>query len=199
MKNPALVALTSIILLSCSSAETMVVTEAPQTSYTVDDYYILMSDAYHLRPGMTYEEAKAILKQDPYEIHQNIEDDCIILGYNLKRNARIHKDTQKPIPLVFYKSTDTYNLTYQNADTFYLIIDSSNKRLRTFFTSPNADDIERYSMLLRRAKSVCLDPTLLKNICLCGRQIPKKKTKNQSLLLILGGPKNDCLLSKDVG
>ena len=60
--------------------------------------------------------------------------------------------------MMFYKSADNYNLTYQNADTFYLIIDSSNKRLRTFFTSPNADDIERYSMLLRRAKSVCSDP-----------------------------------------
>jgi hypothetical protein len=183
MKNPALVALTSIILLSCSSAETMVVTEAPQTSYTVDDYYILMSDAYHLRPGMTYEEAKAILKQDPYEIHQNIEDDCIILGYNLKRNARIHKDTQKPIPLVFYKSTDTYNLTYQNADTFYLIIDSSNKRLRTFFTSPNADDIERYSMLLRRAKSVCLDPDTAKKYMSLWKANTQEKNEESELII----------------
>ena len=158
MKKITLLILASITFLSCSSTQTVVVTEAPPTSYVVDDYYILMSDAYHLRPGMSYEEAKAILKQDPYEIHQNIEDDCIILGYNLKRNARIHKDTQKDVPMMFYKSADNYNLTYQNADTFYLIIDSSNKRLRTFFTSPNADDIERYSMLLRRAKSVCSDP-----------------------------------------
>ena len=158
MKKITLLILASITLFSCSSTQTIEVTEAPPISYVVDDYYILMSDAYHLRPGMSYEEAKAILKQDPYEIHQNIEDDCIILGYNLKRNARIHKDTQKDVPMMFYKSADNYNLTYQNADTFYLIIDSSNKRLRTFFTSPNADDIERYSMLLRRAKSVCRDP-----------------------------------------
>ena len=59
----------------------------------------------------------------------------------------------------FYKSSDDYNLTYQKADTFYLILDSSDKKLRTFFTSPNKDDIERYSMLLRRAKSVCNNPS----------------------------------------
>lgn len=159
MKKLALFASLAVTLFSCSSTETVVVVDAPPTSFMVDDYYILISDAYHLRPGMTYTEVKAILKQDPFEIHQNIEDNCIILGYNMKRNARIHKDTQEPVPMEFYKSSDDYNLTYQKADMFYLILDSGNKKLRTFFTSPNADDIERYSMLLRRAKSVCDDPS----------------------------------------
>jgi len=159
MKKLALLFTLAVTLFSCSSTETVVVLEAPPTAFMVDDYYILMSDAYHLRPGMTYTEVKAILKQDPFEIHQNIQDNCIILGYNMKRNARIHKDTQEPVPMEFYKSSDDYNLTYQRADMFYLILDSGNKKLRTFFTTPNAEDIERYSMLLRRAKSVCDDPS----------------------------------------
>ena len=159
MKKYSYLSLVALFALSCTTTETVVVVETSPTSYMVDDYYILMSDAYHLRPGMVYQEVKSVLKQDPYEIHQNIQDDCIILAYNLKRNARIHKDTQEPVPMEFYKSSDDYNLTYQKADTFYLILDSSDKKLRTFFTSPNKDDIERYSMLLRRAKSVCNNPS----------------------------------------
>ena len=160
MKKYSYLSLFALFAISCTTTETVVVVDAAPTSYMVDDYYILMSDAYHLRPGMTYQEVKSVLKQDPYEIHQNIQDNCIVLSYNLKRNARIHKDTQQPVPMEFYKSSDDYNLTYQKADTFYLILDSSNKKLRTFFTSPNKQDIERYSMLLRRAKNVCNDPRI---------------------------------------
>ena len=82
----------SVLMFSCGTPEPVVVEAAP-LSYMVDDYYILMSDAYHLRPGMTYAEVKEVLKQNPFEIHQNIEDECIILSYHMKRNKRIHKDT----------------------------------------------------------------------------------------------------------
>ena len=63
----------SVLMFSCGTPEPVVVEAAP-LSYMVDDYYILMSDAYHLRPGMTYAEVKEVLKQNPFEIHQNIED-----------------------------------------------------------------------------------------------------------------------------
>jgi len=147
----------SIILISCGTTEPVVVEAAPM-SYVIDDYYILMSDAYHLRPGMTYDEVKEVLKQNPYEIHQNIDDQCIVLSYHMKRNKRIHKDTQEPVPMLFYNSEDPNNLTYSAAKSFYLILDSENKTLRTYFSQPNGDDIERYSMLLRRGKKVCENP-----------------------------------------
>jgi len=145
------------LLFSCSSTEPVVVEAAPM-SYTIDDYYILMSDAYHLRPGMNYEEVKAVLKQNPYEIHQNIEDKCIILSYHMKRNKRIHRDTQEPVPMDFYNSQDGTNLTYSGGESFYLILDSSDKTLRTFFSNPNGEEIQKYSMLLRRGKKVCENP-----------------------------------------
>jgi len=147
----------SVLMFSCGTPEPVVV-EAPPLSYMVDDYYILMSDAYHLRPGMTYEEVKEVLKQNPFEIHQNIEDECIILSYHMKRNKRIHKDSQEPVPMLFYPSQDPTNLTYSGAKPFYLILDTEKKVLRTYFSQPNGDDIERYSMLLRRGKKVCADP-----------------------------------------
>jgi hypothetical protein len=146
----------SIVLFSCKTPEPVAV--VPPASYVVDDYYILMSDAYHLRPGMHYEEVKAVLKQDPYEIHQNIQDNCIVLSYHMKRNKRIHEETQQPVPMAFYASADPTNLTYAAADAFYLILDSDQKTLRSYFSQPNDESIERYNMLLRRGKKVCEDP-----------------------------------------
>ena len=157
MKKLLLATVVSTFLFSCTSTQPAVETAAP-TIYVVDDVCILMSDAYHLRPGMNYSEVKSVLKQDPYEIHQNINDNCIILSYNMKRNKRIHTDTQSDVSMEFYASADATNLTYSTSKPFYLILDTEDKTLRTFFSAPNSDDIAKYSRLLRRSTKVCQDP-----------------------------------------
>lgn len=153
MKKYISVLSVAAIAFACSAPKTITET------YQVDDYYILMSDAYHLNPGMTYEAVKETLKQDPYEVHQNVEDKCIVLSYHVKRNERIHEDIQEPIPLVFYNSENKSNLTYSAADLFYVILDTKEKKVRTYFSQPNAERIEKYNMLLRRSKMVCEDPS----------------------------------------
>ena len=74
MKKLLILVAFSTILFSCSTTQPVAEVVAAPTIYVVDDYYILMSDAYHLRPGMNYDEVESVLKQDPYEIHQNIND-----------------------------------------------------------------------------------------------------------------------------
>lgn len=157
MKKLLIAAATSAVLFSCSTTQPAVEIAAP-TIYVVDDFYVLMSDAYHLRPGMNYDEVKSVLKLDPYEIHQNINDNCIILSYHMKRNSRIHTDTQSDVPMQFYASSDATNLTYGASKPFYLILDTENKTLRTYFSAPNSDEIAKYSRLLRRSTKVCEDP-----------------------------------------
>lgn len=153
MRKLLTITLLASALFSCKPTEVVV-----PVSYEIDNYYILMADAFHLRPGMVYNEVKQVLKQDPYEIHQNIEDDCIILSYHMKRNERIHSNTEPEVPLNFYASADRTNLTYQGSKIFYLILDGEQKTLRTFFSDPNEDNIARYTMLLRRSKKVCENP-----------------------------------------
>lgn len=157
MKKLLLATALSTLLFSCTSTQPVVEIAAPAV-YVVDDVYVLMSDAYHLRPGMNYSEVKSVLKQDPYEIHQNINDNCIILSFNMKRNKRIHTDTRSDVAMEFYASADATNLTYSASKPFYLILDTEDKTLRTFFSAPNSDEIARYSRLLRRSTKVCQDP-----------------------------------------
>ncbi len=158
MKKFLILVAFSTILFSCSTTQPVAEVVAAPTIYVVDDYYVLMSDAYHLRPGMNYDEVESVLKQDPYEIHQNINDNCIILSYHMKRNNRIHSDTEPNVPMLFYASSDGTNLTYSDAKPFYLILDTEKKTLRTYFSAPNNDEIARYSRLLRRSSKVCENP-----------------------------------------
>ena len=153
MKKLLTITLFASVLFSCKPTEVVV-----PVSYEIDNYYILMSDAFHLRPGMVYTEIKQVLKQDPYEIHQNIDDNCIILSYHMKRNKRIHKNSEPEVPLNFYASDDNTNLTYEGSKKFYLILDGEQKTLRTFFSDPNEANIARYTRLLRRSKKVCENP-----------------------------------------
>lgn len=154
MKKIIYIVFVGLIFASCKPAEVAV---APVT-YEVDDFYILMTDAFHLRAGMEYQEVKQVLKQDPFEIHQNINDNCIILSYHMKRNKRIHTSSDADVPLTFYPSDDKTNLTFDGSKMFYLILDTDKKTLRTFFSDPSQENVAKYTMLLRRSKRVCDNP-----------------------------------------
>ena len=73
--------LAGIALISAAASCTLPapVVQANQIALTVEDNYIRLQDAFYLRPGMEYSEVKSILKQNPYELYQNIEDNCIVI------------------------------------------------------------------------------------------------------------------------
>lgn len=94
-------------------------------------------------------------------LDENINDNCIILAYHMKRNNRIHTadaTNENEVPMLFYYSVDPANLTFSESQLFYLILDSNQKILRTFFSEPNSEQISKYTQLLQRSKKVCDDP-----------------------------------------
>jgi len=79
----------------------------------------------------------------------------------MKRNNRIHTadaTNENEVPMLFYYSVDPANLTFSESQLFYLILDSNQKILRTFFSEPNSEQISKYTQLLQRSKKVCDDP-----------------------------------------
>ena len=155
--------LAGIALISAAASCTLPapVVQANQIALTVEDNYIRLQDAFYLRPGMEYSEVKSILKQNPYELYQNVEDNCIVISYFAKRNMRVHSSTQNPVPLAFYESENPSNLTYEGSIPFYVILDGETKVVRAFFTETDKEKIESYSRMLRRAKKVCANPDLV--------------------------------------
>ncbi len=152
--------LAGIALISAAASCTLPapVVQANQIPIAVEDSYIRLQDAFYLRPGMEYSEVKSILKQNPYELYQNIEDNCIVISYLAKRNMRVHTSTQNPVPIAFYNSENPTNLTYEGSIPFYVILDGETKVVRAFFSEPDKEKIEAYSRMLRRAKKVCENP-----------------------------------------
>lgn len=145
-----------VAAMSCTLPAPVV--QANQVPMMVEDHFIRLQDAFYLRPGMEYSEVKSILKQNPYELYQNIEDNCIVISYYAKRNMRVHTSTQNPVPMAYYASEDPTNLTYEGSIPFYVILDGETKVVRAFFSEPDADKIEAYTRMLRRAKKVCDNP-----------------------------------------
>ncbi|MDG1253091.1 MAG: hypothetical protein P8N56_05365 [Schleiferiaceae bacterium] len=156
MKKVFLPLCAGILLSACSMPAPVV--QADQMMKDVSMNYIRLQDAFYLRPGMEYSEVKSILKQDPYELYQNIEDNCIIVSYHSRRNMRVHSSTQSPVPMAYYTSEDPTNLTYDGDIPFYIILDGETKVVRSFFSEPDREKVERYSRMLRRAKKVCENP-----------------------------------------
>ena len=146
----------SAAAMSCTLPAPVV--QANQVPMMVEDHFIRLQDAFYLRPGMEYSEVKSILKQNPYELYQNIEDNCVVISYYAKRNMRVHTSTQNPVPMAYYASEDPTNLTYEGSIPFYVILDGETKVVRAFFSEPDADKIEAYTRMLRRAKKVCDNP-----------------------------------------
>jgi hypothetical protein len=132
----------------------------------VDDNYILMSDVFLLVQGMPYSRVSEILKVPPYEIYSNVEDNCIIIKYLGKRALRIHDDkiNNVPPPLVYYQSNDTKKLTYGGNFELHVILDGSQKNLRSFFTTNDPSTISRVDVLMKRAKLVCNSPEKTKDL-----------------------------------
>lgn len=135
------------------------------TTYLVDDNYILMSDVFLLEQGIPYSRVSEILKVPPYEIYSNVEDNCIIIKYLGKRALRIHDDKIKnvPPPLVYYQSSDTKKLTYGEYFELHVILDGNQKNLRSYFTTMDASKITQMDALMKRAKLVCSSPEKTKN------------------------------------
>jgi len=135
------------------------------TTYLVDDNYILMSDVFLLAQGMPYSRVSELLKVPPYEIYSNVEDNCVIIKFLGKRALRIHDDkiNNVPPPLVYYQSNDTKKLTYGEYFELHVILDGNQKNLRSYFTTTDASKIKQVDALMKRAKLVCSSPEKAKN------------------------------------
>lgn len=155
--------LCTVILTSCATKPPM--PTKVTSSFVVDDNYILMSDVYYLTNGMPYSKISEILKVPPYEIYSNIEDNCIIIKYLGKRALRIHdtKINNVQPPLDFYLSSDTKNLTYGEFFELHVILDGSQKSVRSFFTNTDVSVVSQVDALMKRAKLVCSSPEKTKS------------------------------------
>jgi hypothetical protein len=157
-----------IIIVEACGSRPKPITPTPKidTTYLVDDNYILMSDVFLLAQGMPYSRVSEILKVPPYEIYSNVEDNCIIIKYLGKRALRIHDDkiNNVPPPLVYYQSNETKKLTYGESFELHVILDGNQKNLRSYFTTTDASKITQMHALMKRAKLVCSSPEKTKNL-----------------------------------
>lgn len=138
---------------------------APKPTFVVDDNYILMSDVFKLNPGMTYSEVMKIIRISPYEVYSNVADNCIILKYLGKRTLRIHDEETGNVspPLVFYPSSDTYKMTYSKPFQIHLILDGTDKKLRSYFTNTDTDFLIETNVMMKRAKLLCSTPSQIES------------------------------------
>jgi len=159
--NLLLIAVLFLVFGSCSPT-TYQPPQSPalRTLKIVDDNYVLMSDVFNLSPGMTYDQVLSQLKISPYEVYSNVADNCIVLKYLGKRRLRIHDDKTDYLapPLTFYPSVEPRKLTYGDVFELHLILDGSDKKLRSFFTNTDPYFVIEANNLMKRAKLVCNSP-----------------------------------------
>lgn len=161
----------SVFTVGCKSSKEVVEETPPppprSSTRIVDDNFILLNDAFSLTNGMTYTEVKTLLKQDPYQIYSNIEDNCIILKYKGKKQLRKHiSDGESPVPMEFYPSNSTKFLTYGEPFELFVILDGRDKKVRSYFMNGSVSRAMESINMLNRAKLVCDRPQDIENMML---------------------------------
>jgi hypothetical protein len=144
------------LVSSCTVKQTLTSSTGKQPNQ--DLVYVRMTDVFYLRPGMTYEEVKSILGVDPYELYQNVQDKSVILRYHGKRNMRYHVGKSEPVPLEFIPSQNPKNLFLDGNIPVYIVLDGTDRVLKSVFTDPNPTEVKRFHYLLRRAELMASNP-----------------------------------------
>lgn len=153
---------------ACKSTEETVQAPPPvpkSTERIVDDNFIVLNDAFNLQQGMLYNDVKRILKQDPYRVYSNVDDNCIILKYKGKRQLRKHySENEVPVPLTFYPSSSSKNVTYGDPFEMFVILDGEDKRVRSYFMNVNVSKSMEATNMLKRSKLICNNPDDIRSL-----------------------------------
>ena len=150
---------TLVCILSLNFASSQI---HPSTNSDVKDvqpYYTSVQNLFDLEVGMTYDEVRATLNAQPFNILNNLKESGMILEYKYMHRSKKVKSSKD----TYYMSTlKAANVHYHDAHSAYLMFDE-NGNLDSYYTDAGTEMSEDVLSWENTLKIILQDDTHCEN------------------------------------